>query len=106
MGKTQDPGSRARINNPDHTSQSPETILCAKIPKLSDADTGSEMEKIRIRDKYPWSASLHVHKIVTKHSEYGFGIQKPYKLTPDPEALFTTLLKTFEDCIGTGSELL
>ena len=53
MGKTQDPGSRARINNPDHTSQSPETILCAKIPKLSAAETGSEMEKIRIRDKYP-----------------------------------------------------
>jgi hypothetical protein len=45
------------MNNPDHISESLETIFGVKIPKFFDADLGSGMkkfgsgmEKIRIRD--------------------------------------------------------
>jgi hypothetical protein len=38
------------MNNPDHISESSETIFWVKIPKFFDADPGSRMEKIRIRD--------------------------------------------------------
>jgi hypothetical protein len=41
MGKNPDPGSR--MNNPDHISQSLETIFWVKILKFFDADPGSEM---------------------------------------------------------------
>jgi hypothetical protein len=37
------------MNNPDHISESSETILWVKIFEFFDADPGSEMEKIRIR---------------------------------------------------------
>jgi hypothetical protein len=38
------------MNNPDHISESLETILLVKILKFFDADPGSRMEKHRIRD--------------------------------------------------------
>jgi hypothetical protein len=42
----------AGINNPDHISESLETIFWVKIPvlKFFDADPGPGMEKIRIQD--------------------------------------------------------
>ncbi len=46
------------MNNPDHLSESLETIFCVKILKFSEADPGSEMEKILIRDVYPGSATV------------------------------------------------
>jgi hypothetical protein len=45
MGKNQDPDPGSGMNNPDHISESLETIFL-------DADPGSGMEKIRIRDKH------------------------------------------------------
>ncbi len=39
------------MNNSDHISESLETIFWVKILKFFDADPGTEMEKIRIRDK-------------------------------------------------------
>jgi hypothetical protein len=48
MGKKS--GSGSGINNPDHISKRLETILWVKILQLFDADLGSGMEKIRIRD--------------------------------------------------------
>jgi hypothetical protein len=38
------------MNNPNHISESLETIFWAKIHKFFEADTGSGIEKIRIRD--------------------------------------------------------
>jgi hypothetical protein len=38
------------MNNPDHISESLETVFWVKILKFFDADPGSGMEKIRIRD--------------------------------------------------------
>jgi hypothetical protein len=38
------------MNNPDHISESLETIFWVKILKFFYADPGSGMEKIRIRD--------------------------------------------------------
>ena len=56
------------MNNPDHISESLKTIFWVKILKFFDADPGygifltldqgSGMEKIRIRDKHPGSATL------------------------------------------------
>jgi hypothetical protein len=63
----QDPGSSAILtpgsgsgsvfgmNNPDHISDSLETIFWVKILIFFDADKGSGMEKIQIRDKHPGS---------------------------------------------------
>jgi hypothetical protein len=70
-----DPGSRVQrdgeksgsdqsgMNNPDHISESLETIFWAKILQFYDANTGckkfgSGIEKIRIRDKQQGSATL------------------------------------------------
>jgi hypothetical protein len=50
-----DPGSGSVMNNPDHISESLETIFWVKILKFFDADPGSGMEKIRIRDKHAGS---------------------------------------------------
>ncbi len=36
------------MNNPDHISESLETIFWVKILKFFDADPGSEMEKIAV----------------------------------------------------------
>jgi hypothetical protein len=38
------------MNNPDHMSESLETIFWVKILKFFDADPGSGMEKIQILD--------------------------------------------------------
>ncbi len=38
------------MNNPDHISESLDTIFRVKRLKIFDADPGSGMEKIRIRD--------------------------------------------------------
>jgi hypothetical protein len=38
------------MNNPDHISESLETIFLVKTLAFFDADPGSGMEKIRIRD--------------------------------------------------------
>jgi hypothetical protein len=38
------------MNNPDHISESLETIFWIKILTFLNADQGSGMEKIRIRD--------------------------------------------------------
>ncbi len=78
MGKKS--GSGSGMNNPDHISESLETIFWFKIIKFFDADPGSGMEKfgsgmekIRIRDGknpgpgsginnvYPGSATLDYH---------------------------------------------
>jgi hypothetical protein len=40
------------MNSPDHISESLETILWIKILEFFDADPGTGMEKIRIRDKH------------------------------------------------------
>jgi hypothetical protein len=40
------------MNNPDHISESLETIFWVKILKFIVADPGTWMEKIRIRDRY------------------------------------------------------
>jgi hypothetical protein len=45
-----DPGSRSEMNNPDHNSESLETIFLVKILKFFDVDLGSGMGKNRIRD--------------------------------------------------------
>jgi hypothetical protein len=45
LGKNQDPGSGSGMNNPDHISESLETIFWVKIHKLFDADQGSGKEK-------------------------------------------------------------
>jgi hypothetical protein len=50
MGKNPDPGSASEMNNPDHFLESLETIFWVKILKFLDADPGSGMEKIQIRD--------------------------------------------------------
>jgi hypothetical protein len=42
--------SETGMNNPDHISDSLETIFWVKILKFFDADPGSGMGKIRIRD--------------------------------------------------------
>jgi hypothetical protein len=55
------------MNNPDHISESLETISSVKILKFLDADPGSGMEKIRIRDP-GWK-------------KIGFGIK-----IPDPQS--------------------
>jgi hypothetical protein len=52
------PGSGSGMNNPDHISEILETIFWVKILKFFDADPGSGMEKIRIRDKRPGSTIL------------------------------------------------
>jgi hypothetical protein len=70
------------MNNPDHISESLETIFWVKIPVLQffDADPGSRMEKIRIRDprwekcgsgirdKHPGSATLLVFTLNNRSS--------------------------------------
>jgi hypothetical protein len=45
------------MNNPDHISESLKINFWVK--KFFDADPGSGMEKILIRDKHPGSATLY-----------------------------------------------
>jgi hypothetical protein len=51
-------GSGFGMNNPDHISESLETVFRVKILKFFDADTEFGIEKIRIRNKHPGSATL------------------------------------------------
>jgi hypothetical protein len=59
-------GSGSRVNNPNHISESLETIFLVKIIKnflccgsgIEKFDPGSGMEKICIRDKHLGSATL------------------------------------------------
>jgi hypothetical protein len=44
-------GSGSGMNNPDHISESLETIFWVKVLKFFDADPGSGTEKIRIQDR-------------------------------------------------------
>jgi hypothetical protein len=46
------------MNNPDHISESLETVFGVKILKFFEADPRSGLEKIGIRDKHPGSATL------------------------------------------------
>jgi hypothetical protein len=48
------------VNNPDNISDSLENFNWVKILKFFDGDSGSRMEKIRIWDKQPGSATLPV----------------------------------------------
>jgi hypothetical protein len=54
------PGAGSGMNNLDHISESLATIFWIKILKFLDADPGYGMEKNRIRDKHPGSATLLV----------------------------------------------
>jgi hypothetical protein len=51
-------GSGSRMNNPDHISRELGDNFLGKILIFFDGDLGSGMEKIRIRDKHPGSATL------------------------------------------------
>jgi hypothetical protein len=46
------------MNNLDYISESLKPIFWVKILKFFDADPGSGMEKIQIRDRHPGSATL------------------------------------------------
>ncbi len=46
MGKNQDPDPGSGMNNPDHISESLETIFWVKILKFFDGDPGSGMINI------------------------------------------------------------
>ncbi len=46
------------MNNPDHISEKLRKFFWVKILLFFDADPGSGMEKIRIRDKHPGAATL------------------------------------------------
>jgi hypothetical protein len=53
------------MNNPDHISEGLEIIYWVKMLQFFDADSawkkiGSGVEKVRIRDKHPGSATLHI----------------------------------------------
>jgi hypothetical protein len=51
------------MNKPDHISESLEPIFWVKILEFFDVDPGAGMEKIRIRDKHPGSATLLLIKV-------------------------------------------
>jgi hypothetical protein len=78
-------GKKSGMNNPDHISKSLETIFWVKILKIFDSDpaSGSEMEKIRIRDG--------------RNSDPGSGIN-----IPDPQHCFeeciTKYVSSFSNC--------
>ncbi len=63
MGKKS--GSGSAMNNPDHISESLETISRVKIPKFIDADPG--WKKFRIRDKHPGSATVRLAIMKSKY---------------------------------------
>jgi hypothetical protein len=64
--KNRDPDAGSGMNNPYRISETLETIFGVQIFKLFDADLGSGMEKIQIRDG--------------KNSDPGYGIN-----IPDPQ---------------------
>jgi hypothetical protein len=76
MGKKSVSGSG--MNNPDHISESLETIFGVKIHKFFDADPGSGIKK--------FGSAIHIEK----KSDPGSGIN-----TPDPQhcATYSTTIK-------------
>jgi hypothetical protein len=52
------------VKNPGSYSESLEIIFWVKILKYFDADPGSGMEKIQIRDRHPGSATLATCEIL------------------------------------------
>jgi hypothetical protein len=50
------------MNNPEHISESLETIFWVKTLKFFDADPGSGLEKIQNRDKHTGSVTLTERK--------------------------------------------
>jgi hypothetical protein len=58
-----DPGSRSGMNNPDHISESLETIFWVKILKFFDADLGWKKFGSEIRMKHPGSATLEFNVV-------------------------------------------
>ncbi len=50
------------MNNPNHISESLDTIFWVKILKFFDGDPDPGRKKIRIRDKHPGSATLQNYK--------------------------------------------
>jgi hypothetical protein len=58
MGKKS--GSGSGMNNPDHISESFETIFWVKILKFFDVDPGFGMEKIRIRDGKKFGSGMNI----------------------------------------------
>jgi hypothetical protein len=85
------------MNNPDHISASLETIFWVKILKFFDVDPGSGifltlnpgsgLEKIRIRDKHPGSATLAVGTAGRKES---FHVMCAINLVMRADGFFTT----------------
>jgi hypothetical protein len=67
-------GSGSGMNNQDHISESTVTIFWVKILTFFDADPGSGMEKIRILDKHPGSASLEETSVLWIRIPVGFRI--------------------------------
>ncbi len=74
MGKKS--GSGSGMNNPDHISESLETMFWIKILKFFDANPVSRMEKMRIRNKHPGSATLERSSVA---DPWNFGVD------PDPD---------------------
>ncbi len=58
MGKKSDPDPGSGMNNLDHISESLVTIFGVKILEFFDPVAASGLEKIRIRDEQPVSATL------------------------------------------------
>ncbi len=78
------------MNNPDHISQSLKTIFWVIILTFFDADPESGMEKIRIRDKHPGSATLDCTRVFEQISGGGVrntftGIKKIYLVLPSDD---------------------
>jgi hypothetical protein len=71
------PGSG--MNTPDHISESLEIMFWVKILKFFDADPGSWIENIRIRDKHLGSSTLLVTSVVDWHR---------FDAVPDPDPTF------------------
>jgi hypothetical protein len=51
MSKKSGSGSESGMKNPDHISESLETIFWVKILEFIDTESGSGLEKIRIWDE-------------------------------------------------------
>jgi hypothetical protein len=91
------------MNITHHISESLETIFWVKIFKFFDADPdpgsgismiGSEMEKIGIRDKHIWSATLPITYIVHKvylYVKIKFSVTANSDQDPDPALICIVL---------------
>ncbi len=106
IGKNQDPnpGSGSGMNNPDHMSL--ETNFWVKILEFFDADPGSGVEKMLIRDG---KIGIGMEKIGIrdrKNSDPGSGMEKIRirdKNTPDPHHCYKGVESCYPAEIGTWS---